>query len=72
MGEAEAELALRPLDTGGAEEDGDDELSLDAMERRYVQQVLLKTGGNKSAAARILDISRPRLDRMIDRHRLVF
>jgi two-component system, NtrC family, response regulator AtoC len=44
--------------------------SLDGMERRYVQRVLMKTGGNKSAAARILDISRPRLDRMIDRHHL--
>ena len=47
------------------------ETSLESMERRYVQQILIKTGGNKSAAARILHISRPRLDRMIDRHRLV-
>ncbi len=47
-----------------------EEPTLEGMERRYVQRVLLKTGGNKSAAARILDISRPRLDRMIDRHHL--
>jgi transcriptional regulator with PAS, ATPase and Fis domain len=47
------------------------ETSLEAMEKRYVQQVLIQTGGNKSAAARILNISRPRLDRMIDRHQLV-
>jgi DNA-binding NtrC family response regulator len=44
--------------------------TLEGMEREYVQRVLMKTGGNKSAAARILDISRPRLDRMIDRHQL--
>jgi DNA-binding NtrC family response regulator len=47
------------------------EATLEGIERRYVQQVLMRTGGNKSAAARILDISRPRLDRMIDRHHLV-
>ena len=67
----ESEAALEPLDDRQLDDD-DEELSLNAMERRYVQQVLLRTGGNKSAAARILDISRPRLDRMIDRHRLVF
>jgi DNA-binding NtrC family response regulator len=71
-GEEGVERAMRPLDSDISDDEGDDDLSLDAMERRYVQQVLLKTGGNKSAAARILEISRPRLDRMIDRHRLVF
>jgi DNA-binding NtrC family response regulator len=45
--------------------------TLEGMERQHVQKVLLTTGGNKSATARILDISRPRLDRMIDRHHLV-
>jgi DNA-binding NtrC family response regulator len=53
----------------GASEPSDD--TLEGIERRYVQQVLMRTGGNKSAAARILDISRPRLDRMIDRHHLI-
>jgi DNA-binding NtrC family response regulator len=47
------------------------EATLEGVERQYVQKVLMTTGGNKSAAARILDISRPRLDRMIDRHHLV-
>ncbi len=49
---------------------GPAEQSLEAIERLHVQRVLTKSGGNKSQAARILDISRPRLDRMIDRHRL--
>ncbi|MDF1577579.1 MAG: sigma-54 dependent transcriptional regulator [Desulfobulbales bacterium] len=41
---------------------GDDELvTLRDMERRYIRKVLLRTGNNKSAAARILDISRTTL-----------
>ena len=35
--------------------------------RRHVLQVLEQTGGNKRAAARILAISRPRLDRLLAR-----
>jgi ActR/RegA family two-component response regulator len=41
--------------------------SLSAIERGHVQRVLADTGGNKSEAARILGISRPRLDRMAAR-----
>ncbi len=48
-----------------------DEESLEAIERAHIQRVLAKAGGNKSRAARMLHISRPRLDRMIDKHRLV-
>jgi two-component system response regulator AtoC len=43
----------------------EEEDSLAEVERRHVQRVLLKTGGNKSAAARILEVSRPTLNRMI-------
>jgi two-component system, NtrC family, response regulator AtoC len=39
--------------------------SLAVVERRHVQRVLLMTKGNKSAAARILEVSRPTLNRMI-------
>lgn len=44
--------------------------SLATVERRHVQEVLLRTGGNKSAAARILNISRPTLNRMIKEYEL--
>lgn len=49
-----------------SEEDG----SLEAMERRHVQRMLLSVAGNKSEAARRLRISRPRLDRIIDKYEL--
>jgi DNA-binding NtrC family response regulator len=45
--------------------------SLDAVERAHVQRVLARLGGNKSRAAEALRISRPRLDRIIEKHRLV-
>lgn len=44
--------------------------SLDAIEAAHVQRVLRRTGGNKRQTARILQISRPRLDRLIDKHTL--
>jgi DNA-binding NtrC family response regulator len=44
--------------------------SLAATERRHVRQVLAKTGGNKRKAARLLRVSRARLDRLIQRHGL--
>ncbi len=45
--------------------------TLDDMERVHVQDVLTRSGGNKSRAAERLGISRPRLDRIIRRHHLV-
>jgi two-component system response regulator AtoC len=44
--------------------------TLAEIEARYVQEVLVKTGGNKSAAARVLQISRPTLNRIIKEHEL--
>lgn len=44
---------------------------LEELERIHVQRTLAEEAGNKSATARALGISRPRLDRMIDRHGLV-
>jgi len=35
--------------------------SLDAVEREFIQTALLKAGGNKAAAARLLGITRRRL-----------
>jgi two-component system response regulator AtoC len=51
-----------------AEEDGVE--SLAEVERRHVQETLIRTGGNKSAAARILRISRPTLNRLIKAYEL--
>jgi DNA-binding NtrC family response regulator len=45
-------------------------LSLAAVERLHIARVLETTGGNKSHAAEILEISRPRLDRLIQKHGL--
>lgn len=60
-------------ESSGAREDQDsskDAESLADVERRHVQRVLLKTNGNKSAAARILEVSRPTLNRMIKDYEL--
>jgi DNA-binding NtrC family response regulator len=40
------------------------------IERVYVEHVLHHTKGNKQAAARILNVDRKTLDRMIKRHKL--
>ncbi len=45
--------------------------SLADVERRHVQRVLLMTGGNKSAASKILEVSRPTLNRMIKDYDIV-
>ena len=41
---------------------------LSTVEGRYVARVLSHTGGNKQAAARVLEVDRKTLDRMIKRH----
>jgi DNA-binding NtrC family response regulator len=48
----------------------DDWVTLSEIEGRYVARVLEHTGGNKQAAARILDVDRKTLDRMIKRHHI--
>ncbi|MEK9502088.1 sigma-54-dependent transcriptional regulator [Gaopeijia maritima] len=56
--------------TGGARASGrddPDDLSLDSAIRRHVQVVLHRTDGNKSETARVLGISRSRLQRYVDR-----
>jgi len=59
----------------GAAQTSEDVETLDAnlaaVERREVQRALVEAGGNKSEVARSLEISRPRLDRIIERHSLV-
>jgi two-component system response regulator AtoC len=40
-------------------------VSLSEVEKNYIQHVLTKVKGNKSKASRILQISRPTLDKKI-------
>ena len=56
---------------GGASPDAPARLgTLDDVERDHVLRVLAATRGHKARAAQILGISRPRLDRILARHRL--
>ncbi len=54
--------AVSPDDGGG---DGDPLGTLAEAQRRHVERAMAHTRGNKSRAARILGISRPRLDRLL-------
>lgn len=45
--------------------------TLDQIERAYVERVLREVGWNKRQACRVLGISRPRLDRILERHGIV-
>jgi two-component system, NtrC family, response regulator AtoC len=56
----------RPAEHGA----GDDWVSLSEVEGRYVARVLEHTRGNKQAAARVLEVDRKTLDRMIKRHHI--
>jgi len=70
--------ALTPSDVRApgstAEDDDASSVSLSAVralaERRHVSQVLERTRGNKSEAARILEVSRPTLNRIIKEYEL--
>lgn len=58
------ELGQRAAPTPGAS------LSLSEVERLHITRVLELTGGQKTRAAELLEISRPRLDRKIDKYDL--
>ncbi len=66
-------LAVQDLGLVAAEASNpaSDDLELAAVERHHVRDILDRTDGNKSKAARLLGISRPRLNRILDRHGLV-
>jgi DNA-binding NtrC family response regulator len=44
--------------------------TLDEMEREHVERVLAASGGQKAQAARVLGVSRPRLDRLLKKYGL--
>jgi DNA-binding NtrC family response regulator len=46
-------------------------VTLDEWERVHVERVLAATGGQKAQAARVLGVSRPRLDRLLKKHGLL-
>jgi DNA-binding NtrC family response regulator len=59
-------LTLRP----GRAEPAPDLVSLTELERRHVARVLAATDGHKSRAADILGVSRPRLNRLMEKYGL--
>ncbi|MFH1763826.1 MAG: sigma-54 dependent transcriptional regulator [Gemmatimonadota bacterium] len=63
-------LSLGAADRGSEQgaRPADDRLA--AVESAHLQRILTRTGGNKRQAARILDLSRPRLDRLIRKYDL--
>lgn len=50
----------------------DEDLSLAGYEKRHIQMVLSRTGGNKRKACQILKISRPTLDRKIELYKIPY
>ncbi len=69
------DLASRQISdrqTNLVSENHDEELlTLDELEARHIQKVLNHTGGHKSNTCRILGISRPALDRKIEKYQLI-
>lgn len=59
---------VRPGESPPERQDGIE--SLAEVERRQVQRALTSTGGNKTRAAEILGVSRPRLNRLLARYEL--
>ncbi|NIP59521.1 MAG: response regulator [Gemmatimonadetes bacterium] len=62
-------VSLEPAEPG-VDEDGDGVPSLEAAIARHVKSVLKRTKGDREEAARLLDISRKRLDGLVDEHGL--
>jgi transcriptional regulator of acetoin/glycerol metabolism len=64
-----SDLGLTPF-TGGKQEATNTDASLEDMERHHIGEVLQRTGGNVSQAARILDIDRATLYSKIRKYQL--
>jgi DNA-binding NtrC family response regulator len=54
----------------GPNDAAEEYLPLSVIEGRHVAKTLAHTGGNKQAAARLLNVDRKTLDRMIKRHKI--
>lgn len=68
VGDVIRAVDIELVDRADAEPGSD--MTLAEAERRHVQRILEATGGHKSRTAEILDISRPRLDRLIRKYEL--
>jgi DNA-binding NtrC family response regulator len=66
---AQAWAARRASTAGAAGSLADDWPTLQVLERRYIDRVLSRTGGNKTRAAELLGIDRRTLNRMFARER---
>ena len=66
-----SDLSVDAPRTTGREPSDSERLTLDDVERAHVERVLRECGGNKRQACRRLGISRPRLDRILERHGIV-
>jgi len=64
------EVRGQDLSAGAAEIAPDGLVTLEEMERRYLLQVLAATRGNKLQAARILNVDRKTIDRMVRAHHI--
>ena len=66
------QISLAAIAAGRRDEgaEGPRDESLEAVEAAHVQRILNQAGGNKRQAARILGISRPRLDRLVEKYGL--
>ncbi|MBC8031562.1 MAG: sigma-54-dependent Fis family transcriptional regulator [Pyrinomonadaceae bacterium] len=58
------------LESNATEPEEEEWPKLSIIEGRYVAKVLAHTGGNKQAAARLMEVDRKTLDRMIKRHKI--
>jgi DNA-binding NtrC family response regulator len=68
---SQAENQVKNEGDGSSLEDTPEEhVPLSVIEGRHVARVLAYTGGNKQAAARLLNVDRKTLDRMIKRHKI--
>lgn len=65
-----SETVVDSASTGPAAPVAQEWTSLSVVEGRYVEKVLKHSGGNKQAAARLLQVDRKTLDRMIKRHKI--
>jgi DNA-binding NtrC family response regulator len=71
FGPGSALIGAGTVGANGSGGSGELDHVLEMAEKAHVQRVLASTGGHKSRSAEILQISRGRLDRLIEKHGLV-